>query len=105
MKRLQGKVGIITGAVRGIGRATAERFCEEGASLVIADIDRDGIEKTAAEIRDNGDKPLHDAGCSLWHHAREGLAQFRNGRAGLHRGRCLRPFGSYRCVLRELGYS
>ena len=44
MKRLQGKVGIITGAVRGIGRATAERFCEEGASLVIADIDRDGIE-------------------------------------------------------------
>tara|TARA_B100000405_G_scaffold176105_1_gene123146 strand:- start:21 stop:203 length:183 start_codon:yes stop_codon:yes gene_type:complete len=54
MKRLQGKVGIITGAVRGIGRATAERFCEEGASLVIADIDRDGIENTAAEIRDIG---------------------------------------------------
>ena len=54
MKRLQGKVGIITGAVWGLGRAPAERFCEEGASLVIADIDRDGIENTAAEIRDIG---------------------------------------------------
>jgi NAD(P)-dependent dehydrogenase (short-subunit alcohol dehydrogenase family) len=50
MKRLEGKVGIITGAVRGIGRATAERFSAEGASLVLADIDGDGIEKTAAEI-------------------------------------------------------
>lgn len=50
MKRLEGKVGIITGAVRGIGRATAERFSAEGASLVLADIDGDGIKKTAAEI-------------------------------------------------------
>jgi NAD(P)-dependent dehydrogenase (short-subunit alcohol dehydrogenase family) len=54
MKRLEGKVGIITGAVRGIGRATAERFSAEGASLVLADIDGDGIEKTAAEITAGG---------------------------------------------------
>ena len=54
MKRLEGKVGIITGAVRGIGRATAERFSAEGASLVLADIDGDGIEKTAAEILAGG---------------------------------------------------
>ena len=54
MKRLEGKVGIITGAVRGIGRATAERFSAEGASLVLADIDGDGIEKTAAEIAAGG---------------------------------------------------
>jgi NAD(P)-dependent dehydrogenase (short-subunit alcohol dehydrogenase family) len=54
MKRLEGKVGIITGAVRGIGRATAERFSAEGASLVLADIDGDGIEKTAAEITATG---------------------------------------------------
>ena len=54
MKRLKGKVGIITGAVRGIGRATAERFSTEGASLVLADIDGDGIEKTAAEIAAGG---------------------------------------------------
>lgn len=54
MKRLEGKIGIITGAVRGIGRATAERFSAEGASLVLADIDGDGIEKTAAEISTGG---------------------------------------------------
>jgi len=54
MSRLEGKVGIITGAVRGIGRATAERFCAEGAALVIVDIDGDGIERTAAEIADKG---------------------------------------------------
>ena len=54
MGRLEGKVGIITGAVRGIGRATTERFSAEGASLVIADIDGDGIEKTATEIRKAG---------------------------------------------------
>ena len=54
MKRLEGKVAIITGAVRGIGRATAERFSAEGASLVLADIDGDGIEKTAAEIAAGG---------------------------------------------------
>ena len=54
MGRLEGKVGIITGAVRGIGRATTERFSAEGASLVIADIDGDGIEKTATEIREAG---------------------------------------------------
>ena len=54
MSRLEGKVGIITGAVRGIGRATAERFCAEGAALVIVDIDGDGIERTAAEIVDKG---------------------------------------------------
>ena len=40
--------------MRGIGRATAERFSAEGASLVLADIDGDGIEKTAAEIAAGG---------------------------------------------------
>ncbi len=54
MSRLERKVGIITGAVRGIGRATAERFCAEGASLVIVDIDGDGIERTASEIAGKG---------------------------------------------------
>ena len=54
MNRLNGKVGIITGAVRGIGRATAELFCAEGASLVIVDVDSVGIEETAVGIRATG---------------------------------------------------
>ena len=47
---LQGRVGIITGAARGIGRACAEVFLREGASVIIADIDRESAEATARSI-------------------------------------------------------
>ncbi len=50
MKVLDGKVAIVTGSARGIGRATAELLSEHGAKVLINDLDGDVAEQTAAEI-------------------------------------------------------
>ena len=47
---LDGKVAIVTGSARGIGRATAELLSEHGASVLINDLDADVAEQTASEI-------------------------------------------------------
>ncbi|KAJ5179449.1 hypothetical protein N7492_002659 [Penicillium capsulatum] len=47
--RLQGKVAIVTGAGSGFGAATALRFGEEGAKVIVADINVEGGEKVAAQ--------------------------------------------------------
>lgn len=52
--KLAGKVAIVTGGGTGIGRAIAERFAAEGASLMIAQRRADKAEEAAAEIRANG---------------------------------------------------
>ena len=52
--RLDGKVAIVTGAGSGIGQATAVRFADEGASVVIADINEAGGQETLQEIDQAG---------------------------------------------------
>jgi len=47
---LDGKVAIVTGSARGIGRATAELLSEQGAKVLINDLDGDAAEQTAGEI-------------------------------------------------------
>jgi NAD(P)-dependent dehydrogenase (short-subunit alcohol dehydrogenase family) len=51
---LEGKVAVVTGAAAGIGRASAQIFAREGASVVVADIDEDGGRETVAVIEAAG---------------------------------------------------
>jgi NAD(P)-dependent dehydrogenase (short-subunit alcohol dehydrogenase family) len=54
VKLLQDKVALITGAGSGIGRASAIRFADEGAKLMIADVRAESASNTAAEIEKAG---------------------------------------------------
>ena len=54
MGRLSGKAAIITGAARGIGRAIALRFADEGGNLALCDLNLEGVESTAQEAREKG---------------------------------------------------
>jgi len=51
---LQGQIAIVTGAGRGIGRATALELAHLGADIVIAELDAGGADKTAALVKDLG---------------------------------------------------
>jgi 3-oxoacyl-[acyl-carrier protein] reductase len=58
MGRLEGRVAFITGAGRGIGAATALRMAEEGAHVVLADIDTEGCKQVSAELDRLGSEGL-----------------------------------------------
>ncbi|QAY67248.1 SDR family NAD(P)-dependent oxidoreductase [Paenibacillus protaetiae] len=55
---LQGKVAIITGAGAGIGKTTALRFAQEGAKLVLTDIQEDKVKETVQEITSAGGQAI-----------------------------------------------
>lgn len=55
---LEGKVAVVTGAAGGMGRATAVLFAEEGASVVIGDVDEAGGASAAQEITSSGGQAI-----------------------------------------------
>lgn len=50
MQVLEGKAAIVTGSARGIGRATAELLCAQGARVLVCDLDGEVVEQAASEI-------------------------------------------------------
>jgi len=53
MGKLDGKVAIVTGAASGIGKRTAEVFVEEGARIIVADLNGDGVGAVVAQLGHN----------------------------------------------------
>lgn len=58
MNRLSGKVAIITGAGSGMGAEQARLFAKEGAKVVGADMNVEGLEKVVSEIKENGGEAI-----------------------------------------------
>lgn len=50
-RSVRGRCAVITGAASGMGRATAHLFADEGAQVVVADLDQDRVDAVVAEIR------------------------------------------------------
>jgi len=71
-KQLEGEVAFITGAASGINEAIARRFAAAGASVVVADVDKEGGERVAAEI--GGDAVFMEHDVSIEDHWQRAMA-------------------------------
>lgn len=56
--KLEGKVAIITGSARGLGKATAVKFVKEGAKVVVCDVNMDQVNETVVEIKEMGGEAI-----------------------------------------------
>jgi NAD(P)-dependent dehydrogenase (short-subunit alcohol dehydrogenase family) len=58
MKRLQGKTALISGAAKGMGAAEARLFAEEGAQVIVADVDDAGASAVVKDIGNAGGRAM-----------------------------------------------
>src|SRR5690348_9537238 len=64
-RRYDGRVAVVTGSAHGPGRVIAKRLAEEGASLVVCDIQEERLERTAPELREETGQPFLAVGGDL----------------------------------------
>src|SRR5262245_2343688 len=55
---LKNKVALITGAASGLGKAISQKFAENGAKIVVADLDLNAAEKTVSELKQQGTEAM-----------------------------------------------
>lgn len=64
MGMFDGKVALVTGGASGIGAAAAQRFGQEGAAVIVADMNREGAEAVAELVRTSGGR-ASAVGCDV----------------------------------------
>jgi NAD(P)-dependent dehydrogenase (short-subunit alcohol dehydrogenase family) len=64
-RRYDGRVAAVTGAAQGLGRIIAKRLAEEGAKLVVCDIQEERLERAARELREETGMPFLAVGGDL----------------------------------------
>ncbi|MGH3306587.1 MAG: SDR family NAD(P)-dependent oxidoreductase, partial [Nocardioides sp.] len=65
MGRFDGRVAVVTGAARGIGFGTAQRFAEEGASVAVIDLDESAATEAAAKLSLGEGQKAIGIGCDV----------------------------------------
>ena len=82
-ERLKGKIALVTGAGSGIGEATARRFAQEGALVVVTDIDGDSAATVAQDIKAGGGRaesqPQDVTNQALWDSVVDGIVSAHGG--------------------------